>query len=59
MTESTERDIQLESYPGAKMRNLEQMMYTPRRDRRHACRNRDFVGGNQQQSEQARGDDHP
>jgi hypothetical protein len=29
ITESTERDIQLESYPGAKIRNLEQMMIHP------------------------------
>jgi hypothetical protein len=29
ITESTERDIQLESYPGVKIRNLEQMMIHP------------------------------
>ena len=29
ITESRERDIQVESYPGAKIRNLEQMMTHP------------------------------
>ena len=35
ITESTERDIQLESYPAAKIRNLEQMIHPAETDGTH------------------------